>query len=62
MKIACLQFAPKLGDVKYNIQRANVILEESELTDIKWLILPELAFTGIHSCIEEGSDKAYFSE
>lgn len=62
MKIACLQFAPKLGDVKYNMQKANAILEKSELADIKWLILPELAFTGIYSFVKESTDKAYFRE
>lgn len=47
MKIACLQFAPKLGEIEKNIQKANAVIEEGALIDIRWLILPELAFTGI---------------
>lgn len=47
MKVACLQFAPEVGQVKSNIQRADAILKATSLpTDLSWLILPELAFTG----------------
>ncbi|KAJ5562606.1 Carbon-nitrogen hydrolase [Penicillium sp. DV-2018c] len=59
MRIATLQFAPKLGDVEGNIQRANALLGSSKVVasgierginadllrpDI--LVLPELALTG----------------
>lgn len=59
MKIATLQFAPKLGDVRGNIERANELLErgkvvpggdpeETRLEALRpeLLVLPELALTG----------------
>ncbi|TLD23659.1 N-terminal asparagine amidohydrolase-like protein [Venturia nashicola] len=52
MKIACLQFAPQLGKVQANMEKANKILEETN--DLRptadgrplWLVLPEMAFSG----------------
>jgi protein N-terminal amidase len=47
MKIACLQFAPELGKPQENIQRADAILRNTRIpTDLDWLVLPELAFSG----------------
>lgn len=61
MKIATLQLAPRLGDVKGNIRRANELLERGKVvsgsggrrTDCglgelgpEVLVLPELALTG----------------
>jgi protein N-terminal amidase len=47
MKVACLQFAPEVGQVTQNIQRAEGILQNTRIpNDLDWLILPELAFTG----------------
>lgn len=47
MRVACLQFAPEVGKVQENIARADSILAETQLpSDIDWLVLPELAFTG----------------
>ena len=59
MKIATLQFAPKLGDLQGNIKRANELLERRkmasggaaretplEMLSPEILVLPELAFTG----------------
>jgi len=47
MKVACLQFAPEVGRVKENIQRADSILQNTRLpSDLGWLVLPELAFSG----------------
>ncbi|KAL8861406.1 MAG: hypothetical protein Q9178_002279 [Gyalolechia marmorata] len=48
MKIATLQFSPKLGQVNENIAHADAILSSSStsLHDIDLLVLPELAFTG----------------
>ncbi|OAL51026.1 carbon-nitrogen hydrolase [Pyrenochaeta sp. DS3sAY3a] len=47
MKIACLQFAPEVGKVQENIRRADNILRATRIpTDLDWLVLPELAFTG----------------
>ena len=56
MRIACLQFAPKLGAVKENMDKADSILAST--ADLKvpedrqadsrhlWLVLPEMAFSG----------------
>ncbi|KAL8772633.1 MAG: hypothetical protein Q9209_002294 [Squamulea sp. 1 TL-2023] len=48
MKIATLQFSPKLGLVNENIARADSLLSSSStsLHDIDILVLSELAFTG----------------
>ena len=50
MKIATLQFAPRLGEVGANFSRAESLLmrqeREGELEGIDLLVLPELAFTG----------------
>ncbi|KAL8913426.1 MAG: hypothetical protein Q9171_001719, partial [Xanthocarpia ochracea] len=50
MKIATLQFSPKLGQVNENIAHADAILSSSStsLHDIDLLVLPELAFTETH--------------
>jgi protein N-terminal amidase len=48
MKVACLQFAPEVGKLQENIARADSILLEAQLPfDVDWLVLPELAFTGM---------------
>jgi hypothetical protein len=47
MKIACLQFAPEMGKVQDNIQRADAILQRTTIpSNLDWLVLPELSFTG----------------
>ena len=48
MRLACMQFAPQLGRVEENIERADALIQESrdKLTDVDFLVLPELAFTG----------------
>lgn len=47
MKIALLQFAPDVGTVQANIKKAEDLLQRSNLpTDLDWLILPEMAFSG----------------
>ncbi|KAK4192955.1 hypothetical protein QBC35DRAFT_482229 [Podospora australis] len=49
MKIACLQFAPQVGDVDNNLNRADAVLNKSKLAELDGLdllVLPELAFTG----------------
>ncbi|KAH0538244.1 hypothetical protein FGG08_005163 [Glutinoglossum americanum] len=46
MRIACLQFAPSLGKITQNIQKADTILRNSILQNLDLLVLPELAFTG----------------
>ena len=46
MRIACLQFSPRLGKPAENVARANAILEAALPQEIDSLVLPELAFTG----------------
>ncbi|KAF2638975.1 carbon-nitrogen hydrolase [Massarina eburnea CBS 473.64] len=47
MKVALLQFAPEVGKVGENIRRADEILQKTRIpTDLGWLILPEMAFSG----------------
>lgn len=50
MKIACLQFAPQIGDIDNNLNRADAVLNRAnplDLDDLDLLVLPELAFTGM---------------
>jgi len=50
MKIACLQFAPVVGDVDNNLNRADSVLNKAsveDLADLDLLVLPELAFSGM---------------
>lgn len=53
MRLACLQFAPQVGDTDNNISRADAVLSRAssdELDRLDLLVLPELAFTGtIHA-------------
>ncbi|KAK2761180.1 Carbon-nitrogen hydrolase [Arachnomyces sp. PD_36] len=48
MKVATLQFDPRIGDVEGNIRKADEILKkrEDELKGLDLLVLPEMAFTG----------------
>ena len=49
MKIGCLQFAPKVGDLNNNLNRADAVLNRADpldLDQLDLLVLPELAFTG----------------
>ncbi|KAL1876884.1 hypothetical protein VTK73DRAFT_9037 [Phialemonium thermophilum] len=49
MKIGCLQFAPQVGDVENNLNRADAVLsrvDPQELDDLDLLVLPEMAFSG----------------
>ncbi|KAH7175757.1 carbon-nitrogen hydrolase [Dactylonectria macrodidyma] len=46
MRIACLQFAPQVGDVDNNLNRADSVLSKANPDDIDLLVLPELAFSG----------------
>ncbi|KAL2211395.1 carbon-nitrogen hydrolase, partial [Sarocladium strictum] len=48
MRIACLQFAPKLGDIDNNLNRADAVLSKANPADLDLLVLPELAFTGFN--------------
>ncbi|KAI0130043.1 carbon-nitrogen hydrolase [Xylariales sp. AK1849] len=46
MRIACLQFAPQVGDVDHNLNRADSVLSRANPEDLDLLVLPELAFSG----------------
>lgn len=46
MKIACLQFAPILGEVQRNIDHATSMVAKLKPEDVDVLILPEMAFSG----------------
>ena len=46
MRIATLQFGPRLGDLKYNIDRADALLASTNLENVDLLVGPELALTG----------------
>lgn len=47
MRIGCLQFAPQVGDVDNNLNRADAILNRVDPEDLDILVLPELAFSGM---------------
>ncbi|KAI3536655.1 N-terminal amidase [Colletotrichum abscissum] len=46
MRIGCLQFAPQVGDIDNNLNRADSCLNKANTDDLDLLVLPELAFTG----------------
>ncbi|KAI8958641.1 carbon-nitrogen hydrolase [Daldinia sp. FL1419] len=46
MRIGCLQFSPKLGDVNNNLNRADAVLSRANPENLDLLCLPELSFTG----------------
>lgn len=46
MKIGLLQFAPQVGDVDNNLNRADAILNKANPEDLDLLVLPEMAFSG----------------
>jgi len=45
MKLACLQFNPRLGAVQHNIDRANALIQLRP-SQVDLLVLPEMAFSG----------------
>jgi predicted amidohydrolase len=44
--LTCLQFAPQVGDVDNNLNRADAVLSKANPQKLDLLVLPELAFTG----------------
>ncbi|OLN84910.1 Protein N-terminal amidase [Colletotrichum chlorophyti] len=46
MRIGCLQFAPQVGDIDNNLNRADAVLNKANTDDLDLLVLPELAFSG----------------
>jgi predicted amidohydrolase len=50
MRIGCLQFAPQVGDIENNLNRADAVLSRVDPMDIEnldLLVLPEMAFSGM---------------
>ncbi|KAI0552176.1 carbon-nitrogen hydrolase [Xylaria curta] len=46
MRVGCLQFAPQVGDIDDNLNRADAVLNKANPENLDLLVLPELAFTG----------------
>ncbi|CAG8951966.1 hypothetical protein HYFRA_00000701 [Hymenoscyphus fraxineus] len=46
MRIGCLQFAPQVGDVDNNLNRADAVLSKANPKNLDLLVLPELCFSG----------------
>lgn len=47
MRIGCLQFAPQVGDVDNNLNRADAVLLKANPENLDILVLPEMAFSGM---------------
>ena len=50
VRIGCLQFAPQVGDVDNNLNRADSVLNRAnsvDLDSLDLLVLPEMAFSGM---------------
>lgn len=51
MRIGCLQFGPHVGDIDNNLNRADAVLakaNQDDLDSLDLLVLPEMAFSGMH--------------
>lgn len=48
MRIACLQFAPQVGETASNLEIADELLRRCKPGDFDLLVLPEMAFTGMY--------------
>ena len=46
MRIACLQFAPQVGETNHNLNQADSVLSTCNPRDLDLLVLPEMAFSG----------------
>ncbi|KAK8139937.1 hypothetical protein PG984_000003 [Apiospora sp. TS-2023a] len=46
MRIGCLQFARRTGDVHHNMSRADCVMNRNNSQDLGLLVLPGLAFSG----------------
>lgn len=42
-----VQFDPQLGNLNYNLKRAQEILEQAVAAEFDLLVLPEMAFSGL---------------
>lgn len=57
MRIGCLQFAPQVGDVNNNLNRADSVLSKANPDDLDLLVLPELAFSGMDGLLLISSNR-----
>ncbi|EKM51564.1 uncharacterized protein PHACADRAFT_150048 [Phanerochaete carnosa HHB-10118-sp] len=46
IRVAMVQFAPKIGEVQYNVDKATKLLESVEPGSVDLVCLPEMIFTG----------------
>lgn len=53
MRIGCLQFAPQVGDVNNNLNRADAVLSRANPEGLDLLVLPELCFSGMLNLVTE---------
>jgi len=44
-----LKFAPQVGDVDNNLNRADAVLSKANIQDLDLLVLPEMAFSGTYN-------------
>lgn len=59
MRIACLQFNPRVGDVDNNLTRADRVLAKANPENLDLIVLPEMAFTGKSNRSLRGSSRMY---
>lgn len=55
MRIGCLQFAPQVGDIDNNLNRADAVLSKANPENLDLLVLPELAFTGTQEILHSSN-------
>ncbi|EPY4040326.1 nitrilase-related carbon-nitrogen hydrolase [Klebsiella pneumoniae] len=46
LKIACIQFEPKFGEVEHNVTRSIDLIEQAAGYGARLIVLPELCSTG----------------
>ncbi|GJE88441.1 carbon-nitrogen hydrolase [Phanerochaete sordida] len=46
MRVAVVQFAPKIGEVQYNVEKATKLLSDVEPGTVDLVCLPEMIFSG----------------
>jgi predicted amidohydrolase len=44
--LTAMKFAPQVGDIDNNLNRADAVLSKANPKDIDLLVLPEMAFSG----------------
>lgn len=54
------QFAPQIGDVDNNLNRADAVLSKANPQDLDILVLPELAFSGMSKLCQDTAVSPYY--